>query len=71
MAAGKYSFVIEQGSTVNFEIQYKDSASDPVDFLYNSIGNDAIVPAMRLRQRATDGTLIASVLPTGVNAVGM
>ena len=31
MAAGKYSFVIEQGSTVNFEIQYKDSGSNPVD----------------------------------------
>lgn len=31
MAAGKYSFVIEQGSTVNFEIQYKDSSNTPVD----------------------------------------
>ena len=31
MAAGKYSFVIEQGATVNFEIQYKDSASKAVD----------------------------------------
>jgi hypothetical protein len=31
MAAGKYSFTIEQGSTLNFEIQYKDSGSNPVD----------------------------------------
>lgn len=31
MAAGKYSFVIEQGSTTNFEIQYKDSSNNPVD----------------------------------------
>ena len=31
MAAGKYSFVIEQGSTLNFEIQYKDSNSNPID----------------------------------------
>jgi len=31
MAAGKYTFVIEQGSTVNFEIQYKDSSNNPVD----------------------------------------
>jgi hypothetical protein len=30
MAAGKYSFVIEQRSTVNFELQYKDSGSTPV-----------------------------------------
>lgn len=31
MAAGKYSFVIEQGTTVNFEIQYKDANNIPVD----------------------------------------
>ena len=31
MGAGKYSFVIEQGTTVNFEIQYKDSTSKAVD----------------------------------------
>lgn len=31
MAAGKYSFVVEQGSTLNFEIQYKDSTGTPID----------------------------------------
>ena len=31
MAAGKYSFTIEQGTTTNFEIQYKDSNDTPVD----------------------------------------
>ena len=31
MAAGKYSFTIEQGSTVDFEIVYKDSNGEPVD----------------------------------------
>lgn len=31
MAAGKYSFVIEQGTTVDFEIQYKDSNNQPID----------------------------------------
>ena len=31
MAAGKYSFTIEQGATLDFEIQYKDSNSSPVD----------------------------------------
>lgn len=31
MAAGRYSFVIEQGSTLNFEIQYKDSTGAPID----------------------------------------
>lgn len=31
MAAGRYSFVIEQGATTNFEIQYKDSNGAPID----------------------------------------
>jgi len=31
MPAGKYSFTIEQGSTTNFEIAYKDSGGTPVD----------------------------------------
>lgn len=31
MSAGKYSFTIEQGSTVDFRIEYKDSNSVPID----------------------------------------
>lgn len=31
MSAGKYNFTIEQGTTVDFEIQYKDSNGDPID----------------------------------------
>ena len=31
MAAGKYSFIIEQGATTDFEIQYKDSSNSAVD----------------------------------------
>ena len=31
MAAGRYSFVIEQGATTDFEIQYKDSGSNAID----------------------------------------
>ena len=31
MAAGKYSFTIEQVATTDFEIAYKDSASTPID----------------------------------------
>jgi hypothetical protein len=31
MSAGKYSFVIEQGATLSFEVQYKDSDNEPVD----------------------------------------
>lgn len=31
MAAGRYSFTIEQGSTIQFEIRYRDGANLPVD----------------------------------------
>lgn len=31
MPAGKYSFIIEQGATLDFEIQYKDSNNNPID----------------------------------------
>jgi hypothetical protein len=31
MAAGRYSFTIEQGATLDFEIAYKDSGSNPID----------------------------------------
>jgi hypothetical protein len=34
MAAGKYSFTIEQGSTVDFSIIYKDSTGAPVDLTF-------------------------------------
>ena len=33
MAAGKYSFTIEQGTTTAFEIQYQDSNGEPIDLL--------------------------------------
>jgi hypothetical protein len=31
MAAGRYSFVIEQGATVNFQVAYTDSNGNPVN----------------------------------------
>ena len=31
MAAGIYDFTIEQGSTVDFEVNYKDSNGNPID----------------------------------------
>jgi len=31
MSAGKYSFTIEQGATLDFELAYKDSSDNPID----------------------------------------
>ena len=31
MAAGRYSFTLEQGATTNFRIEYKDSNNAPID----------------------------------------
>ena len=37
MAAGSYSFTIEQGATTDFELVYKDSSGNPVDLTgYNA-----------------------------------
>jgi len=48
MSAGRYSFTIEQGATLDFELAYKDSDNNPVDLtgyqgrmqLRPSIGSD-------------------------------
>ena len=31
MAAGRYSFIIEQGATLNIPLQWKDSSGTPID----------------------------------------
>jgi hypothetical protein len=36
MAAGKYSFIIEQGSTTDFTIIYLDSNGNPIDLQFYS-----------------------------------
>ena len=52
MAAGIYSFTVEQGATTDFEIQYKDSGSNAIDLgagqyaemrLRTDFGGDTIV----------------------------
>jgi len=69
MAAGKYSFTIEQGATTNFEIQYKDSGSTPI----NLAGYSA---KMQLRTAVDNTTalltLSSSLEPdgTGLNLSG-
>lgn len=61
MAAGRYSFTIEQGATLDFELAYKDSASVAIDLtdyqarmqIRPSIGSDTVY--LTLSSSATTG----------------
>lgn len=72
MSSGKYSFIIEQGTTVQFGIQYLDSNSSPIDLT----GYDA---RMQIRSNYADqtntlyATLSASIDSdgTGLNLHGI
>jgi len=71
MAAGIYNFTIEQGTTVDFEVQYKDSNLLPVDL-------SAYTGRMQIRSNYADNqpvtyiTLSSSLAPdgTGLNFSG-
>jgi hypothetical protein len=69
MAAGRYSFVIEQGATLNLELQYKDSSGNPIDLTDYS-------GQMQLRPSVSSNTvyitLSSSLQPdgTGINFSG-
>jgi hypothetical protein len=61
MAAGKYSFTIEQGSTVDFVIIYKYSNGDPVNLsTYNS----------KMQIRLTYGSAPIVTLSSSLNVDG-
>ena len=62
MAAGNYTFTIEQGATTDFEIQWNDSAGDPVD-LTNYHGR------MQIRSDY-GGTLICTLTSSAVGIPG-
>tara|TARA_X000001316_G_C921453_1_gene35864 strand:+ start:1008 stop:1406 length:399 start_codon:yes stop_codon:yes gene_type:complete len=69
MAAGKYSFIIEQGATTDFEIIYKSSSGEPISL-------DGYVARMQLRPTIESDnvilTLSSSLDPdgTGLNLSG-
>tara|TARA_R110002020_G_scaffold127025_1_gene285061 strand:+ start:466 stop:882 length:417 start_codon:yes stop_codon:yes gene_type:complete len=70
MAAGRYSFVIEQGATTDFEVVYNDSANNPIDLT----GHTARM-SIRAAQISTSQlymTLSSSLGPcgTGLNLSG-
>ena len=54
MSAGKYPFIIEQGTTVDFNIVYKDSEGNPIDLK----GYDA---RMHIRQNIDSPSTIMSL----------
>lgn len=69
MAAGKYSFVIEQGSTFQLELQYKDSTGTAVSLVGYS-------GRMQIRPSVTSDTVYLSLSSslqadgTGINFSG-
>ena len=71
MAAGRYSFVIEQGSTFNIELQYKDSNGNPVNLTGYS-GKMQIRSSYADNNPTTYVTLSSSLNPdgTGLNFSG-
>jgi len=65
MSAGIYNFTIEQGTTVDFEIQYTDASASPIDLtnyhgrmqIKSGFANDKPVTYASLSSSlATDGT---------------
>ena len=54
MSAGRYPILIEQGSTLDFEIQYKDSANIPVDL-------SGYAARMQIRPSADSSTVYLSL----------
>lgn len=64
MAAGKYSFIIEQGATTDFEIVWKDGNGDKVDLtnyqarmqIRSGFGSDSTLYASLSSSLDPDGT---------------
>jgi hypothetical protein len=69
MAAGRYSFTIEQGSTLNLELQYKDANGNPIN-LTDYSGKMQIRPSVS--SPVAYITLSSSLQPdgTGLNFSG-
>ena len=69
MAAGKYSFSIEQGATTSFQVVYKDANSNPVDL-------SGYQARMQIRETIASSTVICRLSSsldadgTGLNLSG-
>jgi hypothetical protein len=71
MAAGTYNFTIEQGTTVDFELQYTDDNDQPIDLTGYS-GRMQIKSGFANDKPVTYLSLSSSLLPdgTGLNFSG-
>ena len=54
MAAGKFNFTIQQGDTVDFTVNYKDSNNNPIDL-------SEYQARMQIRPNAQSTTIIANL----------
>ena len=63
MAAGKYSFVIEQGATTNFQINWTDASGKPVDLTGYSA-------RMQIRPTVESSEIICNLNSTNFDACG-
>ncbi len=69
MAAGKYSFSVEQGATTSFQVVYKDANSNPVDL-------SGYQARMQIRETIASSTVICRLSSsldadgTGLNLSG-
>ena len=76
MSAGRYSFTIEQGATLDFELAYKDSDNNPISLegyqgrmqIRPSIGSETIYITLS-SSLATDGTGLNFSGSDGINPV--
>ena len=74
MSAGRYSFTIEQGATLDFELAYKDSSNNPIDLtgyqgrmqIRPSAGSDTIYITLS-SSLADDGTGLNFSGSNGIN----
>ena len=57
MAAGRYNITIEKGATYRRQLQYKDSAGDPIDLTDYSA-------RMQIRQKVTDNIIHLNLTTT-------
>jgi len=69
MAAGRYSFTIEQGSTLNLELQYKDASGNPIN-LTNYSGKMQIRPSVASSTAYITLSSSLNVDGTGLNFSG-